>query len=276
MRTEITVDGESHSLTEGDVVTNALVKEWAGLVDEHGYDDALDEFIRLYADEAVVYTIGKTRATRGGITASEEFGNWERNHSGFVNRHRDVAAFFAPGGSDFDFAVYQRQLRSGTRERLSAREILEETNAVLGRRRYEALEAEVAEMNEQDGHTTLSDEQRTWLAERRREIADRYAGFDSVARFEVWRTAARIDDLRVAVDDPAVADNETAYAVATYLDVRDQVLAEARNRGFTTLGGKNVADLREYLRVLGDKLIAQDANFSRVWRSVFAYEVAEK
>ncbi len=82
----------------------------------------------------------------------------------------------------------------------------------------------------------------------------------TVGEFE--RTVAQI---KQAADDPKLQNNETAQAVRTYLQYRDQAYQQVFAEGNRSLEGKKFTELRSWLYNIGETISQQYPNFSRVW-----------
>ena len=80
---------------------------------QQNYDTAVQEFIKKFGGDAFMYLSSKTRSQQPGLLATEQFGDWERTNQDLLRTYSEVAAYFAPGGDDFSFSVWERQIRTG-------------------------------------------------------------------------------------------------------------------------------------------------------------------
>jgi hypothetical protein len=234
---------------DGDIYASQLIKEFYRLQNEN-YDTAVSEFLRIYGDDAMLYLSSKSKATVGGLEATKEFGDWERRNGGLIEQFPDVAAYFAPGGSDFDFTTWERQIRTGKRERLSAKEIVEQADP--------------------------NAEQRAWLRNVRSELNRKYPGFPAVPVFTVGEFEQKVTQMQQAVQDPRLQGNETAKAISDYLTYREQAIAQYVAAGGSAQGfasAKAAEPLRDWLANIGTTLAATTPDFSRVWERELQSEV---
>jgi len=252
---------------EGDIYASALIKEFYKL-QTNNYDTAVSEFIRIYGDDAMLYLSSKSQATQGGLEASEEFGDWERDNEDVVQQYPTIAGYFAPGGSDFDFQTWERQIRSGARKRLTADQVIDQAQYRIGSAQYRAYKAQVG--------SYPNEEQRAWLKNVRSKLNAKYPGFPVVPVFTVGEFESNIVKMRSAVENPKLADNDVAKALSTYLQYRDQAISNYVAGGGQPSGlgtAKAAQPLRDYLSSIGETLIQQTPDFARIWERELQSEV---
>ena len=251
----------------GDVYASAMVQEFYRLQNQN-YDTAVSEFIKLFGDDAVLYLSSKSKSVAGGLEASEQFGDWERDNENLLEQFPTVAGFLAPGGDDFSFEVWDRQLRKGRRERLSDVEIIKQAQYRMGSAIYRSYRTQVG--------AYPTSEQRAWLGNIRKEINKRYAGFPVTPVFTVGEFESKMSELRTMIQLPQLENNGVAKSIATYLDYRDKavqqyVSAGGAEGGFDT--AKKAEPLRDYLVSIGQALIQQNPDFARIWDRELSSEV---
>ena len=252
---------------DGDIMASQLIQEFYKLQADN-YDTAVSEFLRIYGEDALLYLSSKSQATVEGLEATKEFGDWERTNGEVIKAYPDVAAFFAPGGSDFDFQVWQRQIKGGKRVRLTDRQVIEQAQYRLAASQYKAYRAQVG--------AYPNEEQRAWLKGIRVELNNKYPGFPIVPVFTVGEFEKKVEQMRDAVDDPRLKDNDVAKAINTYFGYRDQVLEQWIASGGSAQGlatSKSAEPLRDYLTSIGDALVLQVPDFGRVWERELLSEV---
>jgi hypothetical protein len=247
----------------GDVYGSELSKAFRDFQSAN-YDTAVETFMQVFGDDAFLYMAGKTRSAVGGLDASKEFGNFERDNRSLFARYKDVAGYFAPTGSNFDYQVYLRQLATGQREKLKPSELVAEAQALVGRSIYR----NVVRM----AGPYPSTEQRDYLRMVRQDLQQRFPGY-AYQPMVFNRLESQITQILAAVGDDILDGNPVAEATRIYMDARDQALQEAVNRGFTSLGGKNVADLRAWLRNVADGIIVSYPQFERIYDRVLFNEI---
>ena len=84
-----------------------------------------------------------------------------------------------------------------------------------------------------------------------------------------------IGQLRLAVQEPGLADNDVVKAVQIYLDKRDAAIAQAQAAGFVGLSSRTVAPLREYLASIGEALIEKYPDFKRIYEQKLQAELMQ-
>ena len=241
---------------EGDVMASALTAEFFKLQREN-YSTAVQRFMERFGDDALLYISSKTRAQTGGLSASDQFGDWERSNGDLFKKYPLAAAYFAPAGDDFSFAVYERQLRQGKRKRLTDEEMVDLAQYRIGAAIYRDLKNQLGRYPTQ--------EQRDWLATQRRKISEKYPGFPAQSVYTVGEFERTVAQIKQAADDPKLQNNETAQAVRTYLQYRDQAYQQVFAEGNKSLEGKKFTELRSWLYNIGETISQQYPNFSRVW-----------
>ena len=254
---------------DGDVYASYLLKAFQDL-QTNNYDTAVADFLRIYGDDALLYVSSKTQAQQPGIAATEQFGDWERKNGALMETYPLVAAYFAPGGDDFSFSAWQRQIRTGARKRLTASEMIDLAQFRVGNAIYRDLKRQAGQYPPQ--------EVKDWLRNARQKIHEKLPGFPAQPVFVVGEFQRNIEQMKRAVDDQRLADNEIAGAVSEYLGYRDKAIAEyvaagGKEGGFAT--AKQAAELRQWLFNIGTALSEAVPEFQRVWDRELASEVDE-
>lgn len=252
---------------EGDIMVSALVSEFYKL-QQNNYDTAVSEFLRIYGDDALLYVGSKSRALYGGFEATEEFADWERTNRDLVNAFPEVAAYFAPGGSDYSFTVWERQVRTGRRERLNDAELIAAAQLKIGSSKYQAARAQAG--------AYPTEEQKEWLRKYRIQLNKQYPGFPAVSEFTPGELQNKINDLSRLVERPELANNDVAKAVREYLGYRSKAVQSLVEAGYSEGGlssAKAAAPIRDYLANIGRVLVSRYPDFARVWERELSYEV---
>ena len=254
----------------GDYYGTQLVKEFQKL-QANNYDTAVSEFLRIYGNDALLYISNKTESVAGGLEATEDFGDWERGEGkGLIDAYPDVAGFMAPGGDNFSFEVWSRQLSKGRRRRLSDREIVELAQYRAASAQYRALRDKLP--------PRPTDEQKRWLRQWRVQLNKEYPGFPVVAEFNPGEFPKKLEQLTRLVQDERLADNEVAAATRQYLAARSAavqryVQAGGAEGGFTS--SVAAAPLRDWLASLGRALKQETPEFARLYERLLSNEVEE-
>lgn len=247
---------------QGDIHATGLAYALQNLRNDN-YDTATLRFIEIFGDDAFTYLSNKTVSEIGGLEASEEFSKWERSNSSLFGQYKEVAGYFGPTGTEFDFEAYTRQLQSGARRRLTAEEVLDASQRAIGLAYYRDMRSKFGD--------TLNTEERAYLKEYRTAVEAKYPGFAKM-QFDPTETQRKITQLFQAAQRSDLDNNEVALGLRYYEQVRAKALAEAANRGFTTLKSEQVADLQGYLNGYAQAIIQKYPDFARVYNRVLQQE----
>jgi hypothetical protein len=228
------------------------------------YDSAVENFLATFGEDAFLYIASKTRTTAGGLDASTEFGRFERENDDLFAQYPEIAGYFAPAGTNFDYQVYLRQLQTGKREAVPPSEQIDLAQEMVGKAIYRNVVRGIG------GSPTA--EQQEFLRGVREQLYARYPGF-AKAPVTINRQDTQIALIEQAVFQPVLADNPIAEPTRQYMEARRLALEEANARGFQGLGGKAVADLRSWLRGIADSLIAGYPEFERIYDRVLFNEI---
>ena len=252
----------------GDMYAAQLVKEFQKLQAEN-YDTAVSRFLEIYGNDAMLYLSNKTESLRGGLEATEEFGDWERGPGKqLLNRYPQVAAYMAPGGANFSFEVWERQIRGGKRRRLTDQEIVDLAQYRAASAQYRTLREKLP--------PNPSNEQKAWLRKWRIQLNKEYPGFPAVAEYNPGEFPGTIAEMKRMVQDPSLADNDVATALKEYLEARDKAVARYAEVGGAESGFANAvaaAPLRDWLAQIGRALKVQTPEFARIYDRILANEV---
>ena len=253
----------------GDVYGTQLVKELQKLQSEN-YDTSVKRFLEIYGNDALLYLSNKTESVSGGLEASKEFGDWERRNTGLMKSYPDVAGFMAEGGDDFSFEVWARQLKKGSRRRLTDKEM-------VAAAQFKAASAQYRELRKQLPPNPSS-EQSAWLRSWRIQLNKEYPGFPAVAQFNPGEFPGKIAQLKEMLTNESLNDNDIATATKTYLKYRDEAIAQYVQVGGAE-GGFNSANaaapLREWVAQWGRTLSVETPEFARIYDRLLSYEVEQ-
>ena len=252
---------------QGDFMASALVSEFYKLQKEN-YDTAVSEFLRKFGDDALLYISSKSRGLVGGLEATEEFGDWERQNADLIRSAPELAGYFAPGGSDYSFATWERQIRTGVRKRLTDEEMLDAAQYKIGSSLYRAAREKAG--------AYPTDEQKAWLRAYRTRLNAQYPGFPAMSEFQPNELPNKIGNLKLLVRRDDLANNGVAKAVREYLSYRDRAVQALEEAGYSEQGlssAKAAEALRDYLANIGRVLVAQYPDFARIWERELSFEV---
>jgi hypothetical protein len=248
----------------GDIVASAISQEFYKFQTENP-DNAVQRFIETFGEDAFIYLGHKTEPIAGGLEASEAFGDWQRNNGGLFEQYKQSAGYFAPGGDDFSFETWNRQIQKGQRRRLSAPEMVAAAQYRLGAAVYRSKRNQLGDR--------ISTEQRDWLTQWRVYLNSQYPGFPAKANFNPGEFDSFIGELKQAVQDDRLGNNEVAQAVKEYIAARDKALAQAGAVNLKSLDSVRAEPLRDWLSSIAQVLIQRTPEFSRIFEDKLAAEV---
>jgi len=248
----------------GDIVASAISQEFYKFQTENP-DNAVQRFIETFGEDAFIYLGHKTEPIAGGLEASEAFGDWQRNNGGLFEQYKQSAGYFAPGGDDFSFETWNRQIQKGQRRRLSAPEMVAAAQYRLGAAVYRSKRNQLGDR--------ISSEQRDWLTQWRVYLNSQYPGFPAKANFNPGEFDSFIGELKQAVQDDRLGNNEVAQAVKEYIAARDKALAQAGAVNLKSLDSVRAEPLRDWLSSIAQVLIQRTPEFSRIFEDKLAAEV---
>jgi hypothetical protein len=253
---------------DGDIFVSELIKQFYALQTKD-YDSAVQTFLDQFGDDAGLYISSKSKSTVQGLEATEQFGDWERSNGDLLKEFPDIASYLAPGGDDFSFAVWDRQIRSGKRERLTDKEIIDLAQERIGSAKYRWARKQIGQFP--------TDDSRALLKRYRAALHAELPGFPLVAEFKVGEYDNQVEDMKLLVTDPRVANSPIAQTINTYLQVRNR----AKEVAFQQFGSDNIKQskqtqyLRDKLASIGEMLILENPEFGRVWQRFLSYEVED-
>ncbi len=249
----------------GNVWAGTLTSEFHKLQSED-YDSAVERFMTMFGEEAFLFMAGKTREVMSGIESSKEFAKWElENAELFDTSYADIAGFFGPKGSTFDWAAWNSQINKERRERIPAVPTqVEIAEQIVGLSKYRSI-VEAAGPNP-------NEKTRTFLAIAKAQLEQEYPGMVSQSSFDVNKFPNQLKMMRTAVADPRLKNNETAQALRQYLDLRDvyTTFAKSRNIGWAS---PDSAALRADLRYRAQWIIKETPEFARIFDRILSYEL---
>jgi len=248
---------------EGDAHTVGLATALQALRDNNP-DTAALRFIEIFGENAFIYLSNKTTTEMGGLGASKEFGNFERDNSSLFQKYKEIAGFFGPSGTDFDFEVYTRQLQEGDRTRLTPDEMIDASQKAIGMAFYRDMKSEFG--------PKMNQAQRDYLANYKLAIIAKYPGFGKM-NLDPGKTSRDINSLFDAAKTDGLQNNDVATAVKYYEQIRGQALAEANRRGFPSLASSELGDLHEYLYSYAETLTTQTPDFGKVYDRLLSQEM---
>jgi hypothetical protein len=227
------------------------------------YDTSAQKLFDVYGEQFWPYLARKTKLNFQGLEATSEFSQWSQDNEPFLNKYREVAGYFAPVGTDFEWQVYARQLAEGKREKNPNSIALEEAQWSAGYAQYKRFK-------EAAGPNPNAAQQRT-LKEERTKIEKQYPGF-KFAPFDVNKVKGQIEDLGTAAYSKTMDNNPVALGVREYFNYRKIVLDKIASTG----NGITAVSNRRSLIALEEaaaSVVARYPEFKRIYDRVLSKEL---
>jgi hypothetical protein len=285
---EITVN-DVEMMVENNIPASVLASVFRDMQDKD-FENAVFDFLAAFGDDTMMFLPGLSQANVQGLQATDLFGDWERRNNDVRDKFPDVYGYFAPSGGQFELQTYLRQIREKNRERISdPQEIQADAEAVVGKALY------IHQVRLAGKEPTP--EARDALKAYRTELEAKLPGFKTQA-LNINEREQILDQILSAADNESLADNQIAQSINTYNVYRDQMLEIAlardgnplvgqlqpgqteedykkwlRSAGTGRLGLAGNADLRQWLRTVGDRVSVETPEFERVWNRVLFDEV---
>jgi hypothetical protein len=99
-----------------------------------------------------------------------------------------------------------------------------------------------------------------------------------VAEFNPGEYPGKIAQIKDMLKQPSLKDNDTAQALQTYIDRRDDAIAQYVSTGGAESGfgqATAAAPLREWLAQWGRTLVNETPEFARIYDRLLSYEVEQ-
>ena len=242
-----------------------LYKEWDTINKKHPGDRnaAVVEFADKFGKENILVGVsGSTPGTSGSADAWTFLNNNPDAADKYATPTGDVIPYFFPGG-EYSLKYYNWQKRSGARRALSTAEIGQEAEGMV----YSMLKSQLANKQIAGGYTDY------WYNEQLA-ILDKQFGARPADTIVTGINDQKIANIGLALQDPIFQKSpvykETAEFYAKFDELK-QVLNRQKASNYAELSAGGIATLmRNELVTLGEKLMLQNPEFSRMYYGVFA------
>lgn len=256
---------------EGTIRFAILRDEYYRLIEEGGYEDADELFLDRFGQGVGLTMQAHTREVTGGIEPTTQYEDWAKANSGLRTDLPNVWGWFGPGGGDFDYNVYVRQIARGDREQLTPDEWLGLGMNHLGQMLRDRL------VDVLGPESDWTDEDRDFKREVERRIAAEYPGYNDFSGLE--QRADFEDDilpeLERAVEDERVLATEAGQGLRLYWMARQKILTYAQEElGLVGIGrAEALASDREWLFMVGEAIVKEYPDFAPLWDRHLSHEV---
>jgi hypothetical protein len=247
-----------------DIYVDEMTKVFQKMQEEN-YDTAVQRFLSVFGNEMALYIGSKSQSQIPGLEASREFGEWEFENKDLLSgEFKEVAAYFAPVGSELNFDVFNRQIQQGKRIKLTDDELIKSAQNRIGSSKFRAARKMFGPFP--------NEAQSIRLDAYRALLNQEYPGFPRYSQFEVGQFPNQIDKLGKLVEDSRVQDNPITSVLREYLNTREIYLAQAGGKSFES---KKATPSRMYMYNYGNKLAQENPQFDRIWQRLLIQEVED-
>lgn len=242
-----------------------LYKSWKDINERHPGDRnaAVVEFSDKFGINNILVAVsGSTPGTSGSADAWTFLNNNPEIADKYATPTGDIVPYFFPGG-EFSLKYYNWQKKSGSRRALSTQEIAQESEGMV----YSMLKSQIAENQIAGGYTDY------WYNEQIA-LLDKQFGARPSDTIVTGVNDQKVANIGLALQDPAFQKSpvykETAEFYARFDELR-KVLNMQKASNYAELSAGGIATLmRNELVTLGETLMLQNPEFSRMYYGVFA------
>lgn len=243
-----------------------LYKEWRDINQRHPGDRnaAVTEFADKFGAKNILVAVsGTTPGTSGSEDAWTFLNNNENLVDSYATPKGDIIPLFFPGG-EFSLKYYNWQKKLGTRRPLSTAEIEEEAEGMV----YAMLKSQISEKQIAGMYTDF------WYNEQLA-MLDKQFGARPSDTIVTGVNDQKIANIERALNEPAF-QKSSVYKQASEFFVRfnelKKVLNSMKVTNYAELSSKGGVPtlMRNELVALGEKLMIENPEFSRMYYGVFA------
>ena len=243
-----------------------LYKEWTNINQRHPGDRnaAVTEFSDKFGIENILVTVSDTTP---GTSGSQDAWTFLNNNPTLVDKYAtpngDIVPYFFPGG-EFSIKYYNWQKKVGSRRQLSTDDIAAESEGTV----YSMLKSQLAEKQISGGYTDF------WYNEQLAILDKQFTARPG----DVIITGVndqKIANIGVALQEPAFQKSpvyEQAVEFYAKFESFKKTLNDYKVTNYAELSSKGGVPtlMRDELIVLGEKLMTENPEFSRMYYGVFA------
>lgn len=244
-----------------------LYNELKNLKDRYPQDQgtAIAKFAEKFgANNLLVAVSGTTPGSTGMTDAWSFLNNNPGANDKYARPNEDVIPYFFPGG-EYSQKYYNWQVKSGARRKLSTAEIMQESEGMV----YAMLKSQVAEQQIAGLYTG------DWYAEQIAKLDKQFGGARPVDNLVTGISDARIAVVEKALSDPAMQKSPVYKQISEFYPVfkrfRDSLntLKVSNYAELSSKGGLPTL-MRDELVALGERLMTENPEFTRMYYGVFA------
>jgi predicted acyltransferase (DUF342 family) len=243
-----------------------LSKQWNDINDMHPGDRvaATTEFANKFGIKNLLIAVsGSTPGTSGSGDAWTFLNNNPGTAEKYATPTGDIMPYFFPGG-EYSLRYYNWQKRSGSRRPLSSEELAQEAEGLV----YSMLKGQIAENQIAGRYTDY------WYNEQIAKLDKEFGGAKPADTIITGVNDQKVANVELALKDPIFQKSpvyeETAEFYGKFSEFK-QLLNLQKASNYAELSAGGIATLmRNELVTLGEKLMQQNPEFSRMYYGVFA------
>jgi hypothetical protein len=182
-----------------------------------------------------------------------------------MKTYPNVGGYFGPTGPDFDYSVYNAQLASGERMKLSEDELINQTQSTIARMKY----YQAKDMVGPHPNAAQSEALRAY----KDQLQKQYPGWAYQPSLSLGDFSNKVAQLEDASKSKSMDSNDIAQGVRQYLAVRDAALQIVKNNGGVSLAGDKNINLRAAVAGYATQVIRDHPGFARVYDQLLSQEV---
>ena len=244
-----------------------LYKEWDNVQKKYpgNYGTAVSKFAEQFGTKNLLIAVsGTTPGSRG----TEDAWTFLNNNSALVDTYasgnKDIVPYFFPGG-EYSQKYYNWQKNTGQRRTMSTNEIMQESQNMV----YSMLKDQIVEKQIAGRYSDI------WYTEQIAVLNKSFDGAKPIDSVVTGVSDAKIASIERALQEPAF-QKSSVYKQAsefypTFKRFKD-LLIEMKVSNYAELGSKGGVPtlMRNELTLLGEKLMTENPEFSRMYFGVFA------
>ena len=226
---------------------------------------AISKFAEQFgANNLLVAVSGTTPGSTGMDDAWTFLNNNPGANDKYARPNEDVIPYFFPGG-EYSQKYYNWQVKSGARRKLSTAEIQAEAEGMV----YSMLKSQIAEKQIAGLYTG------DWYAEQIAQLDKQFGGAKPIDNLVTGISDARIAVIEKALQDPAMQKSPVYKQIAEFYPVFKQfkdTLNTIKVSNYAELSSKGGLPtlMRNELVALGERLMTENPEFTRMYYGVFA------
>ncbi len=245
------------------------IKPLPGVDPQVARDQGTAQFIKDFGDTALFAVMPRTQVD--GPQATNDIWHFRSQNPGAYTSNQPIIGLFFAGGDisgEMSQNLYRWQQATGERKPKDPQQYVADVNQTLGWLAWNAKQKDIDSLPD--------DQQAVGRALVRADIEKTYPGWTGKAS-DLGKFDRRYNEVKDALKDPAVASLASADYIDTYINTREQALADLEHRfGVTDLASKTAinAGISAQLISLAHRLRQQDTSggFTNAWSRLFSQE----